>query len=282
MKANYKVMAVLSLCILFLLISVNSSFAKSKEQDSKLYEVLKRGSVKVGVTSIVPPVGFIDENNKLVGFEIDLAHLLAGSLFKDPNKVDLITLDFAARWAALDTEKVDCLIMTTTIYPKRLAKVAFTRPYVDSGIAVIVRKDSPIKHLSDLNNEKYTIAQMNNPASIERHKTYIPKCKTFFGAGSAEIFLALKTGRTNAATVELMNARWRLTREPDYRLLPELLGAVNHNAILTKQGDFTWWLYLDTFVMELTSGSLYNEYKEIYKKWFGVDPPPSRHYEISK
>ncbi|MBW1691881.1 MAG: transporter substrate-binding domain-containing protein [Deltaproteobacteria bacterium] len=282
MKRQLEIMVLLVLAFVLVFILVGSTAAKEKEVDSKLYEVLKRGKVKVGVTSIVPPVGFIDQNNQLVGFEIDLAYLLAETLFKDKSKVELVTLDFAARWAALDTEKVDCLIMTTTIYPKRLAKVAFTRPYVDSGIALIVRKDSPIKHLSDLNDENYTIAQMNNPASLERHEKYIPKAKMIFGAGSAEIFLALKSGRADAATVELMNAQWRLSREKNYRLLPELLGAVNHNAIVLKQGDFTWWHYLDSFVMELTSGSLYKEYSAVYKKWLGVDAPPSRYYGISR
>jgi len=44
----------------------------SAQQESKLYEVLKRGKVIVGVTSEVPPFGSID-NGKLVGFDIDIA-----------------------------------------------------------------------------------------------------------------------------------------------------------------------------------------------------------------
>jgi len=149
MRRMTKLTLILGLSVVFFVGFVTLSIAKNQEKDSKLYEVLQRGKVKVGVTSITPPVGFIDEKNELVGFEIDLARLLAKALFDDPEKVELEKLEFAARWAALDTEKVDCLIMTTTIYPPRIAKVAFTRPYVDSGIAVIVRKDSPIKHLLD-------------------------------------------------------------------------------------------------------------------------------------
>ena len=35
---------------------------------------------------------------------------------------------------------------------------------------------------------------------------------------------------------------------------------------------------LDTFVQELTTGSRYAEYVELYQKWFGRNPPPQRFY----
>jgi hypothetical protein len=45
-----------------------------------------------------------------------------------------------------------------------------------------------------------------------------------------------------------------------------------------KPGDFKWWLFLDTVVKELRTGSRYDQYKETYKKWFGTNPPPQRFY----
>jgi polar amino acid transport system substrate-binding protein len=45
-----------------------------------------------------------------------------------------------------------------------------------------------------------------------------------------------------------------------------------------KPGDFQLWLWMDTMVQELTAGSRYSEYSEIYKKWFGRNPPPQRAY----
>ena len=65
-----------------------------------------------------------------------------------------------------------------------------------------------------------------------------------------------------------------------YVRLPGLLGNVNRNAIFMKPGDFALWLALDTIVQEYVSGSRYNEFSELYKKWFGQDPPPQRSYAI--
>ena len=66
----------------------------------------------------------------------------------------------------------------------------------------------------------------------------------------------------------------------DLMVLPDLvekLGVAN-NAIFMKPGDFTWWLFLDTVVMEMRYGSRYQEYSDLFRKWFGKDPPPQRFY----
>src|SRR5271169_4077866 len=56
---------------------------------SKLDEVLARGKIIVGVTSEAPPFGFIDDKSQLVGFDIDIAKLMAKEIFGDENKIEL-------------------------------------------------------------------------------------------------------------------------------------------------------------------------------------------------
>ena len=65
---------------------------------SKLDEVRARGKVIVGVTSEAPPFGFIDEKGELVGFDIDVAKLIAKGIFGDDTKIELMKQGFAARW----------------------------------------------------------------------------------------------------------------------------------------------------------------------------------------
>ena len=61
------------------------------QEKSKLDEVLQRGKVIVGVTSEAPPFGFIDEKGALVGFDIDIAKLIAKYLFgKDESPAILV------------------------------------------------------------------------------------------------------------------------------------------------------------------------------------------------
>lgn len=248
-------------------------------QESRLTEVLKRGHVIIGTSSAAPPFGFVDEKGELVGFDIDIGRLIAKGLFDDPTKVKFVPQSFEARWASVISGKVDFGIQTTTIYPDRLRKVAFTRPYVDSGIAVLVRKDSGVNHLPELNDPKYTMAILNNPQSADRHKRFTPRAKALTFDSASQMLLAVKTGQAQGMQFDIPVIKWMVAQNADVvKTLPELMSPAQNNAIFLRQGDFVWWHFLDALVREMREGALYVDYTAIYRKWFGEDPPAQRWY----
>jgi len=243
---------------------------------SKLDEVMARGKLIVGVTSEAPPFGFVDDKGQLVGFDIDMAKMIAKEMFGDENKIELYKQGFAARWPNVENGTTDFGIMVTTVYPDRALRVAFTRPYVDSGIVLVVKKDSPIKTVADLNKESSTVAHLTAPVQEERGKRLYPKAKFLtFDSISAQ-FNAVKLGRATAAQLDTPVALWYIKDNPDIRMLDQWLTDVTGNAIFLRPNDFKWWLYLDTVVAEFTGGSRFSEYKALYKKWLGVEPRSTR------
>ncbi|HET9764083.1 MAG TPA: transporter substrate-binding domain-containing protein [Casimicrobiaceae bacterium] len=243
---------------------------------SKLDEVMARGKLIVGVTSEAPPFGFIDEKGQLVGFDIDMAKMIAKEMFGDENKIELFKQGFAARWPNVENGTTDFGIMVTTVYPDRALRVAFTRPYVDSGIVLVVKKDSSIKTVADLNKESNTVAHLTAPVQEERGKRLYPKAKFLTFDSIAAQFNAVKLGRATAAQLDTPVALWYIKDNPDIRMLDQWLTDVTGNAIFLRQNDFKWWLYLDTVVAEFTGGSRFSQYKELYKKWLGVEPRSTR------
>lgn len=242
-------------------------------QESKLFEVLKRGQVIVGVTSEVPPFGSVDTAGNLEGFDIDIARLVAKSLFEDPNKIQFQKIAFPARWNAVGTGQVDFGIMVTTIWPDRLARVNFTRGYIRSGIAVLARADVPVRAIKDLNDPKYTMAILNTPSETKLMKDGLPRTKVLILDSEADMLTAVRTGRAHALLIDVPVAAWRATNLPNLKNLG-LIGPRTQNAIFLRQNDFQWWWYLDAVVQEMRCGSLFDDYAAIYKKWFGVMPPP--------
>jgi polar amino acid transport system substrate-binding protein len=278
MRSQIKFVVLIMVC-LGLFLGIHDS-AIGKEYASKLDEVLDRGYIIIGTSSASAPFGFIDKKTgELVGFDIDIGKLLAKAIFKDETKVKFVKQSFEARWASVQTGKTDCGIQTTTIYPERALKVAFTRRYIDSGIGTLVQMDSPLQHLEDLNNEKYTLANLNNPQQAERAKRFVPKAKVLTFSSITDQFMALQTGRADAAQLDTPVAGWYTSQfRGKYRVLPELMSDLSNNAIFLRKGDFQWWLTLDTIVREMLEGTLHNNYKEIYQKWFATDPPLQRWY----
>ena len=268
-KINYLSVLLLSALLLAM---VPLAFAG----DSTLDTVLKRGKVIVGVSSEAPPFGFIDEKGELVGFDIDIARLIANKMFGEDGHIEFLKQGFAARWANANSGKIDFGIQITTVHSQRPTKVAFTRSYVDSGIVLVSKKGSGINKIADANKSNVTVANLTVPAQEERAKRLFPKAKlTVFDSTSAQ-FNAVRTGRANAAQLDEPIARWYVSQHDDVQVTEDWITPPTNNAVFTKLGDFTWWLVLDTYVNELRNGSLYPQYAEIYKKWFGERPPHTK------
>ena len=257
-----------------LILFAMSSLASAEE--STLDTVLKRGKVIVGVSSEAPPFGFIDDNGELVGFDIDIAKLIANKIFGEDGHIEFLKQGFAARWANANSGKIDFGIQITTVHSQRPTKVAFTRSYVDSGIVLVSKKGSGINKIADANKSSITVANLTVPAQEERAKRLFPKAKlTVFDSTSAQ-FNAVRTGRANAAQLDEPIARWYVSQHDDVQVTEDWITPPTNNAVFTKLGDFTWWLVLDTYVNEMRNGSLYPQYAEIYKKWFGTRPPHTK------
>ncbi|MHA7685047.1 transporter substrate-binding domain-containing protein [Cupriavidus sp. PET2-C1] len=276
MVSVLKLIAVTIVCAFTALLSPRWAHAQS----SKLDAVLSKGKVVVGVSSESPPFGFVDEKGALTGFDIDIAKLIAKSLFGDdnPNRIEFVKQSSAARWENVNSGKVDFGIHVATILPDRVARVAFTQGYIDSGIVVVVKKDSPIKTFADLDNPKYSTAILSTPVQAARAKQFFPKAKAVVLDSTGAQFTAVKANRVDAAQLDEPVALWYVKQNPDVRLLTQKMTAATNNAVFMKPGDFAWWLALDTYVGEMRGGSLYPEYTTIYEKWFGKAPPNAKYY----
>jgi len=244
--------------------------------DSTLDTVLKRGKVIVGVSSEAPPFGFIDDKGELVGFDIDIARLIANKMFGEDGHIEFLKQGFAARWANANSGKIDFGIQITTVHSQRPTKVAFTRSYVDSGIVLVSKKGSGINKIADANKSNVTVANLTVPAQEERAIRLFPKAKLIVFDSTSAQFNAVRTGRANAAQLDEPIARWYVSQHDDVQVTEDWITPPTNNAVFTKLGDFTWWLVLDTYVNELRNGSLYPQYAEIYKKWFGERPPHTK------
>src|SRR5258706_6349398 len=99
-------------------------------------------------------------------------------MFGGKENVEFVKQPFSARWANVTGNKVDFGIQLTTIYPDRLLNVAFTRSYMDSGLAIIARNDTSLKTPTDLNDGKYTVATLTAPIEKDISQRYWPKATT--------------------------------------------------------------------------------------------------------
>ena len=109
--------------------------------------LISRGEFVIGLDDSFPPMGFRDENNEIVGYDIDLAREVAKRLGV---RFRAQPIDWSANEQELATGNIDCIWNGLTITEERKAMLSFTKPYLDNEQVVVVRADSGIATLADL------------------------------------------------------------------------------------------------------------------------------------
>ena len=192
-------------------------------QTSRLDEIVKRDKLLVATFGTAPPFGFADDKGQLVGFDIDIAKLIAKYLLGDEKKFEFMAVTSEGRWPAVNSGRADFGIAATTVYPDRALRVAFTRPYIDSGISVLVRKDANIDSVAALNDAKFTLANLSNPQMIDRQKRFMPNVKVLTFDTPSAMFLAVKSGQAQAMQMDSPVIDWYAANNGELKTLPENL-----------------------------------------------------------
>jgi polar amino acid transport system substrate-binding protein len=112
-----------------------------------------KGKLAVGVKCDYPPFGYIDETGTNAGFEIDVAHRLAGYAFGDENAIELTCVTGSNRVPFLTTNRIDLIMATMNYTPERAETIDFTSPYFAGGVKMLVPQDSAIEDWADLAGE---------------------------------------------------------------------------------------------------------------------------------
>jgi len=116
------------LSITMLLSMATVAFADDTFVSSGAREV--EGIIKVGVNAEFPPFEYM-ENDKLLGFDIDLMNYIAASIGYG---VEFVNMSFDKLIPAVVNGEVDCAISAITATDERESVVDFTRPYLAANV----------------------------------------------------------------------------------------------------------------------------------------------------
>jgi polar amino acid transport system substrate-binding protein len=227
--------------------------------------IKQRGLLTVGVKADFPPFGFIDERGQQVGFDIDLAHEVAGIILGDPSKVRLVTVTSANRIAMLQTNQVDTVMASMTITAERRQVIDFTVPYFCSGHLILVEAaNTSITNFADLNGKKVSTVQ---GATGDRVTSILaPRAQRITFGQNSEALLALKDGRTDAFVQDDVLLLAFAKRDPSLKVVgwpPQMPGPY---GIGVRTGDRDLLGAINVALARLRTTGVYNR---IVGKWFG-------------
>jgi polar amino acid transport system substrate-binding protein len=249
--------------------------AAMAQEKSLLDDVLARGKLIVGTGSTNAPWHFKDENGNLVGFDIDIARMIANGLFKDPNKIEFVEQSSDARIPNVTTGKVDITCQFMTVTAERAQQVAVTIPYYREGVGLLLKADGKYKTYDDLKKagSGAVVSVLQNVYAEDMVHAALPDAKVDQYESVDLMYQALNSGQADAAATDQSSVKWLIVQQPGQYVDAGYGWGPQSYSCAVKRGDQQWLNFVNTVLHEAMTGVDFGTYQASFKKWFGVDLP---------
>ena len=189
---------------------------------AELSDIRDRGYITVGVKNNRAPLGFLDADGNLTGFEIEIAQRLAEELLGSSTALRLVPVSNTDRLNAVMADDIDIAIAALTITAARRRIVNFSDPYYLDGAAFITQQ-SNLQTLRDLAFAR--VALLEGSSTVPRVKYILPSARIFGVASYQDAQTALAGGSVDAFAGDVSVLAGWLADNADYRILPSIVSA---------------------------------------------------------
>ncbi len=214
--------------------SSSSSSKQSSEQSSS--DNATRTKLTVGFDQDFPPYGYVGDDGKFTGFDLDLAAEVAN---RNGWEIEYKPINWDAKDLELSSGSIDCIWNGFTI-EGREDGYTFTDPYMDNTQVVVVRNDSGITSLADLSG-KTVLAQADSAAynlliaggDQEALAATFKQLQTTPDYNTA--FMELESGAVDAVAIDSPVAKFQTSgKEGTYTILSEQLSSEHYGVGFLK------------------------------------------------
>ena len=132
-----------------------------------LDRIAKGGNLYIGHRDSSVPFSYLDANGKPIGYAMDLCLAIADAVRKKTGnksmKIDMVPVTSANRIQMVADGKVDLECGSTTNNAERRTKVSFAMPHFITGARLMVRADSKIERLEDMQGKTLVSTKGSTP-----------------------------------------------------------------------------------------------------------------------
>lgn len=238
--------------------------------------VEEKGKLIVGLDDTFAPMGFRDEKNNLVGFDIDLANEVGKVLGVD---IEFQPIDWNAKDLELSSKSIDCIWNGMSATDERKETMALTKQYLNNQIVIMsLDKSINIKSADELAN--YNVGTQAKSAAleaIEANESYdlfkdkVTEYKTY-----DEAILDMRTGRIDCIVVDRVLGEYKNNVMDDKMTMSDFNFGDDYYAIGCRKGETDLADKISDAI-----GTLIDNGKaaEISEKWFGENIVTLKDYD---
>ena len=274
MKRNFALILLLCFSLTMVLSGCNSTKNDAEktpapaQTDTSWQDIQDKGYFVMGLDDAFPPMGFRDEKNEIVGFDIDLAKEVAKRLGVD---VKFQTIVWESKLEEINSGNIDVIWNGFSVTPERQKEYLFTKPYIKNRQVIVVTADSPIKTKADLEGKKIGIQAGSSAqdAVMADKATYeVIKDNLLEFDDNVMAMKDLKGGGLDAAVVDIIVGKYYVSKHPgEYKFLEEDFGAEDF-AVGLRITDKAFLAEMNKALDDIKADGTASE---ISNKWFNED-----------
>ena len=236
-------------------------------EDTSLADIKSAGKLVLGLDDAFPPMGFKDDNQEVVGFDIDVAKEVSKRM-----GVELViqSISWDAKELELSTKNIDCIWNGMSYNEERAKAMTLSMPYMKNTQVAVVLATSDVTTLEGL-AEKTVIIQNGSTASdaMDSNEEFKNSLKELVKVkDNVQALLDLKVSGSDAVVMDEVVARYYTEKEEGtYKILDESLADEDY-VIGFRKGEKTLSAEVEKYLKEMKAdGTL----AAISETWFGTD-----------
>jgi glutamate/aspartate transport system substrate-binding protein len=246
-----------------------------------LAKIAESGEIVIGHRESSVPFAYLDENQKPVGYSIDLCMKIVDAVSEELGKeltVKYVPVNPKTRIALMANGTIDLECGSTTNNLTRQQQVEYLPVTFVTGTKILARKDSGINSVLDLDGKAVALAQgtTNERAVLAAVEAAGLEVKVLPVRDHAEGMLSLETDRVDAYATDhiLLFGLISKSKNPDdFAVVGDFL-SFDPYALMVRRDDSAFELVGKKALAEVFRSG---EINEIYGKWFdplGVPADP--------
>ena len=256
---------------------------------STMANLQAKGKIAVGTKFDQPGLGLKNPaTNKVVGFDADIARLIAVGIFGGQvqnidDKIEFKEAPTPQRELLIENGTVDMVVATYTINDARKQKIDFAGPYFIAGQDIMVKADdNSIKSLTDLNGKK--VCSVRNSTPAQRIKQQAPQADLTEFDTYTLCKDALLDGRVQAVSTDNVILGGYVEANPQALKLVNAKINEEPYGIGLKKGDEAFRNFINDRLEAIYRSGEWKQAFEFNLGKFGIPtptPPPVDRYQSS-
>jgi polar amino acid transport system substrate-binding protein len=168
--------------------------------------------LRVGMELAYPPFEMTDAAGRPTGVSVRLAEALGAHLGR-PVRIENTAFDGLI--PALKTGKIDCIISSMTATPERERSIAFSKPYLQTGLALLIAAKSPVKTAADLDAPGRIVAVKKGTTGHQYASKALAKARLLVLDKESAAVLEVAQGKADAFIYDSLSVYQNHTRHPE-------------------------------------------------------------------